>query len=81
MQNKGIVPQYYVENSYEPIIPRDLYMRVQEEMIRRANSIAEPVGKRGFTAASMPYAALFTAPSAERFIGGSHGITGENTPP
>ena len=37
VQNKGIVPQYYVENSYEPIIPRDLYMRVQEEMIRRAN--------------------------------------------
>ena len=37
MQNKGIVPQYYVENSHEPIIPRDLYMQVQEEMIRRAN--------------------------------------------
>ena len=36
-QNKGIVPQYYVENSHEPIIPRDLYMQVQEEMIRRAN--------------------------------------------
>ena len=37
VQNKGIVPQYYVENSHEPIIPRDLYMQVQEEMIRRAN--------------------------------------------
>lgn len=37
VQNKGIVPQYYVENSYEPIIPRDIYMQVQEEMIRRAN--------------------------------------------
>lgn len=32
-----IVPQYYVENSHEPIIPRDLYMQVQEEMVRRAN--------------------------------------------
>lgn len=37
VQNNGIVPQYYVENSHPPIIPRDLYMRVQEEMVRRAN--------------------------------------------
>lgn len=31
------MPQYYVENSHEPIIPRDIFMRVQEEMLRRAN--------------------------------------------
>lgn len=37
VQNNGIVPQYYVENSHEPIIPRNLYMQVQEEMVRRAN--------------------------------------------
>lgn len=37
VKNNGIVPQYYVENSHEPIIPRDLYMQVQEEMARRAN--------------------------------------------
>lgn len=37
VQNNGIVPQYYVENSHEPIIPRGLYMQVQEEMARRAN--------------------------------------------
>lgn len=37
VQNKGIVPQYYVENSHEAIIPRDIFMRVQEEMVRRAN--------------------------------------------
>lgn len=37
VKNNGIVPQYYVENSHDPIIPRDLYMQVQEEMIRRAN--------------------------------------------
>ena len=37
VQNHGIVPQYYVENSHSPIIPRDLYMQVQEEMVRRAN--------------------------------------------
>ena len=37
VKNQGIVPQYYVENSHEAIIPRDLFMQVQEEMIRRAN--------------------------------------------
>ena len=31
------MPQYYVEGSHEPIIPRDIYMRVQEEMLRRVN--------------------------------------------
>ena len=48
VQNKGIVPQYYIENSHEPIIPH-------------------PV--------------LYTARSVGRFTGGSHGITGESTPP
>jgi site-specific DNA recombinase len=33
--NNGIVPQYYVENSHEPIIPREIYMQVQEELVRR----------------------------------------------
>jgi hypothetical protein len=37
VKNNGIVPQYYVENSHEAIIPRNLYMQVQEEMIRRSN--------------------------------------------
>lgn len=37
VKNNGIVPQYYVENNHEAIIPRDLYMQVQEEMLRRAN--------------------------------------------
>lgn len=35
--NNGIAPQYYVENSHEAIIPRDIFMRVQEEMDRRSN--------------------------------------------
>ena len=37
VKNNGIVPQYYVENCHEAIIPKDIFMRVQEEMIRRAN--------------------------------------------
>ena len=37
VKNTGIVPQYYVENSHPAIIPRDLYMRTQEEIVRRSN--------------------------------------------
>ena len=35
--NNGLVPQYYVENSHEAIIPSDLYMQVQKEILRRTN--------------------------------------------
>ena len=45
VENKGLVPQYYVEGSHEPIIPKKLFMCVQEEMIRRAN-LATGTGKR-----------------------------------
>ncbi|MCI2061409.1 MAG: recombinase family protein [Eubacteriaceae bacterium] len=37
VKNNGIVPQYYVENSHEAIIPKDIFMQVQEEMVRRSN--------------------------------------------
>ena len=44
--NNGIVPQYYVENSHEPIIPREIFMQVQEELIRRANLYTGKNGKK-----------------------------------
>ncbi len=39
-QNNGIVPQYYSENTHEAIIPRDIFMQVQEELARCANLYA-----------------------------------------
>lgn len=35
--NNGLAPQYYVEGSHEPIIPKHIFMSVQEELVRRAN--------------------------------------------
>lgn len=46
VKNDGIVPQYYVENNHEAIIPRDLYMQVQEEMERRSNIHSGKSGKK-----------------------------------
>jgi len=40
------VPQYYVENSHEPIIPREIFMQVQEELVRRANLYTGKNGKK-----------------------------------
>lgn len=37
IKNDGTVPQYYVKDSQEPIIKKDIYTAVQEEMLRRAN--------------------------------------------
>ena len=45
VENKGIVPQYYVEGSHEAIIPRHLFMLVQEEIVRRAR-ISTGTGRR-----------------------------------
>lgn len=36
-KNEGHLPQYYVENSHESIIPKELYLQVQEEIHRRSN--------------------------------------------
>lgn len=41
--NDGSVPQYYVEDHHEAIIPKALFMRVQDEIKRRAN-IREGMG-------------------------------------
>ncbi|NVF12450.1 recombinase family protein [Anaerococcus sp. AGMB00486] len=45
VKNDGIAPQYYVENSHEAIIPKEIFMRVGEEMDRRANMVSGK-GKR-----------------------------------
>lgn len=37
VQNKGIVPPYYVENNHETIIPRDIYIQVQESDLQAIN--------------------------------------------
>lgn len=45
VKDDEIAPQYYVENSHEAIIPKEIFMRVGEEMDRRANKVSGK-GKR-----------------------------------
>lgn len=35
IKNNGTVPQYYVEGNHDTIIPKEIFMQVQEELVRR----------------------------------------------
>jgi hypothetical protein len=37
VKNNGIVPQYYIEDNHEVIIPKELFYKVQEEKARRTS--------------------------------------------
>jgi len=37
VKNEGHLPQYYVENNHEAIIPKELFLQAQEELHRRNN--------------------------------------------
>ena len=45
VKNNGLAPQYYVEGNHGAIIPKELFMRVQSEMARRAK-LESSTGKR-----------------------------------
>lgn len=45
VKNHGELPQYYVENSHEPIIDKEIFDQVQLEMRRRAEKSGSPSKK------------------------------------
>lgn len=46
IKNNGTVPQYYVEGDHEAIIPKELFMQVQAELVRRRVVHVSPTGKK-----------------------------------
>ena len=46
VKNNGTMPQYYVENDHEAIIPKDIFLLVQEELARRRKVHTSSNGKR-----------------------------------
>lgn len=46
IKNNGTVPQYYVEGTHEAIIPKDIFLLVQEELDRRRAVHLSNNGKR-----------------------------------
>jgi DNA invertase Pin-like site-specific DNA recombinase len=49
LKNNGDIPQYHVEDLHEPIIPKDLFLKVQEEIARRGSLTDCRGRKRGFS--------------------------------
>lgn len=49
-KNNGTLPQYYIEDDHEAIIPKDLFMSVQEEMARRSSERDMNGRRQGFSA-------------------------------
>ena len=66
-RNNGDVPQYYVEDDHEAIIPKELFMKVQEEMSRRGSLIDCNGRKRGFSSNHCFSGLIYCAECGERF--------------
>lgn len=60
VKNTGIVPQYYVEGNHEAIIPKDIYMRIQEELVRRR--VIKTSTNKGWSTAVIQYSAVEIIP-------------------
>jgi len=78
VMNRGIVPQYYIEDNHEAIIPKELFHRVQEEKARRS-AIYRPAAKKkasrskANTTPSMCCQTSASAPSAASLTTGRYG--------
>ena len=44
--NSGLLPQYYVEDDHEAIIPKDIFLETQAEIARRSVVHSSPSGRR-----------------------------------
>lgn len=49
IKNNGEMPQYYVEDDHEAIIPKELFLKVQEEIARRGSQVDCMGRRRGFS--------------------------------
>lgn len=45
IRKQGIMPQYYIKDDHEAIIPKELFRRVQEERKRRRAGVKVSCGK------------------------------------
>ena len=75
IKNNGEMPQYYVEDDHEAIIPRALFLQVQEEIARRGSQVDCMGRRRGFSAKHCFTGFAFTVLNAGNNSAESIGIT------
>lgn len=66
-QFTGMQPQYYVEDDHEPIIPKEMFLMVQEEMARRGATQDWFGRKKGFSANHAFSQMVYCADCREQF--------------
>jgi len=80
VKNNGIVPQYYVEGNHEAIIPKDISLRVQEELARRRVVKTSVNGKKAPTTATTALHRLSFAANAVKCSAESTGTIAAANP-
>ena len=66
-KNNGDIPQYYVEDDHEAIIPKEIFMKVQEEMARRGSQVDCKGRRRGFSSKHCFTGLVYCAECGEQF--------------
>lgn len=67
VKNTGEMPQYYVTDDHEAIIPKELFMMVQEEMARRGSEVDCKGRRRGFSSNHCFTHLMYCAECGEQF--------------
>lgn len=67
VKNTGIMPQYYIEGDHDAIIPKELFLMVQEEIARRSEQNVCFGRKKGFGANHAFSQIVFCADCGEEF--------------
>ncbi len=76
-----VVPQYYVKDSQRPIVAKDIFMLVQEEMIRKQNLTSGVDGKKKeYIPASMHFQVFVPMHKVLIITGELHGTIGKRNP-
>lgn len=80
VKNNGLVPQYYVEGDHEAIIPKDIYLQVQEELVCRRVVKPVPTAKNEATVAITASPKSLSAVNAAKCSEGFTGTTVTSSP-
>ena len=67
VKNNGIVPQYYVEGNHDPIIPKQIFLKVQDELVRRITCVTANGRKCGFSSRHAFSQIVFCSECGENF--------------
>jgi len=78
IENKGQLPQYYIENHHPAIIPKDEWLAVQNEIKRRYEiAIKDPSSRQGYSNASAMSNRLFCGECGQPLIRHTATVVGD----